>query len=392
MITTLRKIYAYKILDNFMPIYALYAVMFAQRGGLDTLQISTLFIIWTASGLVFEVPTGALADRYTRKNLLAVGQCIRGFGYVLWLVWPSYWGFAIGFVCWGIGESLDSGTFQALAYDELKADGLEREYASVIGRTESLSLLVSLVAVALATPVYRQFGYSGLILVSVGAALAAAGAALSLPKQKRQEEAAEPGYLSIIRDAAREVARSPVLLRVIGFGVLLATLYGVIDEYSTLYLDAAGVQTYLIPVVAAVMYFPAIAVGFAAGRVEQWRGASFMVMVVAAGLALFGAGRLMGGTGIAGFAVFLLLTKLSEIVYGARLQHGIKGKARSTITSINGLGVSVAAIVAYLIYGVASNWWGTAGALEVFGLGTAIIGVLLLATRNSKRVLNSQAQ
>src|SRR5262249_44564357 len=118
---TLRKIYLYKIFDNFMLIYALYAVMFAQRGGLDTFQISVLFIIWTATGIVFEVPTGALADKYSRRGILAMGEIIRGLGYVTWLVWPTFWGFAIGFVGWGIGESLDSGTFQALVYDELRA-------------------------------------------------------------------------------------------------------------------------------------------------------------------------------------------------------------------------------------------------------------------------------
>lgn len=384
MKATLRKIYLYKIFDNFMLIYALYAVMFAQRGGLDTFQISLLFIIWTATGILFEVPTGALADKYSRRRILAIGQIIRGFGYVAWLVWPTFWGFALGFVAWGIGGSLDSGTFQALVYDELKAEGREREYARVSGRAESLSLLFWMCATVMTTPIFKWGGYEALLLASAAATIGAAVTAYSLPERRHEESTTEQGYLATIHGAGAEVARNPQLLRVIAFGVLLSTLFGVLDEYSNLFVQATGVATYLIPIVIAIMYFPNIAIGFAAHRLEHWRTWSFMIMLVVAGLALFAAGRLMNAIGIAGFAIFLLLTKAAEIVYGAKLQHGIKGNTRSTITSINELGVSVAGIAAYLIYGVASRIGGTAGALELFGAGTVVVGILLLASARGR--------
>jgi MFS family permease len=386
---TLRKIYLYKIFDYFMLIYALYAVMFVQRGGLDTFQISTLFIIWTATGIVFEVPTGALADKYSRRTVLAVGQVIRGLGFLLWLAWPTYWGFALGFVLWGIGESLDSGTFQALVYDELKADGIERDYARVIGRTEAISQVFWLIATLLSAPVFRWGGYPALLLSSVAATLAAAATAYSLPERRHEESTAEEGYAQIIRQAGVEVARNPLLWRVIAFGILVATLCGVLDEYSNLYVQATGVQTYLIPIVIALMYLPNIAIGFFAGRLEHWRSWSFMLMVVAAGLALFVAGRSMNATGIAGFAIFLLLTKGAEIAYGAKLQHGIQGHTRSTITSINGLGVSVAAIAAYFVYGVATRIGGTSGAIMLFGLGAVAIGLIMLATTHGRLLRNT---
>jgi MFS family permease len=374
----LRKIYLYRILDNFMLIYPLYAVMFAQRGGLDTFQISMLFIIWVLASMAAEVPTGALADRYSRRNLLVIGECIRSIGYLSWLVWPTYMGFALGFVLWGVGGALDSGTFEALVYDELKAAGTERMYARVIGRTESLSLFVGLAATLLATPVFAHFGYGAVLVSSVAACIAAAMVAATLPDKKRQESTEGPTYFRIMRDATREVAHSPNLIRVIAFGVLLTTLFGVLDEYETLFLKDAGVVVYLIPVVSAAVYFPAIVAGFFAHRLEHLRSATFMLLTVAAGVALFTAGRFLGLPGIVSFGAFLLLVRVSEIVYGAKLQHGIQGQARSTVTSINSLGVSVASIGAYLLYGLATRMGGTVAALELFGLVTAVLGVIML--------------
>ncbi len=389
---TIRKIYWYRIFNDFMLIYPLYNVMFAQRGHLDTFQISTLLIIWSAGSLLFELPTGVLADRYSRRTLLAVGQLIRGAGYALWLVWPSYAGFAIGLVLWGIGEALDSGTFQALVYDELKAQRREDSYVQVMGRSESIAMFVGLAATLLASPVLKGFGYAGVVSASVAATVAAALIAASLPDKKRQQDVETPAYRQIFREAVHEVAHNSRVLQFIGFGVLLGTLFGIMDEYASLFLRSAGVTNYFIPLVSAAMFLPSIVVGFVAHKFAKLPSITFMVMILLSGAALFVAGKFLGFGGILGFAVFLLLTKVSMIVFDAKLQHGIRGHTRSTITSINELGVGVAAIAAYFLFGLASRMGGMAGALEAFGIGTGAIGLVMLAwTHGRLRVTKGES-
>ena len=52
-----------------IPFYALYAVLFADHG-LTVAQISSLFAIWSLTGFLLEVPSGALADIVSRRGLL----------------------------------------------------------------------------------------------------------------------------------------------------------------------------------------------------------------------------------------------------------------------------------------------------------------------------------
>ena len=49
-----------------VPLYPLYALLFTDTG-LSGGQISLLFAIWSTVGIVAEVPTGALADRFSRR-------------------------------------------------------------------------------------------------------------------------------------------------------------------------------------------------------------------------------------------------------------------------------------------------------------------------------------
>ncbi len=373
----IRKIYAYRILDDFMLIYPLYSVMFAQRGGLKTYQISLLFIIWTLTSMVAQIPTGVLADRFSRRKVLAIGEVIRGAGYIAWLLWPSFAGYMVGFMLWGVGESFGSGTYQALVYDELAAYQAEDSYAKITGRAEGLALLLGLIASALATPVFKLAGYPGVLLGSLATVAAAAIAALMLPDRKPRESAAADGYIAIMREAVAEVRANHHLVRIIGFGVLLSTLYGVLDEYSSLYLVAAGVSTVLIPIVSVLIYLPATIAGFTAYRLEKLRTLVFMLLIVAAGVALMLASRYLDGLGIAGFAAFLLFIKVAEIVYGAKLQHGIAGAARSTITSFSEFAVGVTAILSYLAYGYLTKLGGMSLALSVIGGSTAVIGLAM---------------
>jgi MFS family permease len=379
MQSVIRKIYAYRILDDFMLIYPLYSVMFAQRGGLTIYQISILFIVWEVTSMAVEVPTGLLADRFSRRKLLALGQVIRGAGYVCWLLWPSFTGYLVGFIFWGVGGSFGSGTYQALVYDELASYKAQDSYAKITGRAESLALLIGLVATLLATPVFKLAGYPGVLIGSLAAVAAAAAAALMLPDRKPRESAGADSYIAIMREAAGEVRANHHLVRVIGFGVLLSTLYGVMDEYSSLYFVAAGVATIFVPIVATLVYLPATIAGFLAYKLEKLRTLVFMLLVIAAGLALVVSGRDLGGLGIAGFAGFLLFIKVSEIVYGAKLQHGIAGSARSTITSFSALLVGIADILAYLVYGYLTKIGGMPLALSVIGAGTAAVGLVMAA-------------
>ena len=53
--------------------------MFADNG-LSDAEISALFLIWSLVGIVAEVPTGALADRFSRRGALAAGGVLQAVG------------------------------------------------------------------------------------------------------------------------------------------------------------------------------------------------------------------------------------------------------------------------------------------------------------------------
>jgi len=90
---------AYYASRDLVPLYSVYSLLFADNG-VSTGQISTLFIIWSLTSFVFEVPSGAWADTIDRRLLLVLSAVIYAVGFSAWIVVPTYAGFATAVSCW----------------------------------------------------------------------------------------------------------------------------------------------------------------------------------------------------------------------------------------------------------------------------------------------------
>src|SRR5205823_5536339 len=141
-----------------------------------------LFAIWSAVSVVAEVPTGALADRFSRRGSLVAAGILQAAGYALWILLPDFGGFAAGFAPWGISGAFVSGALQALLYDSLTEIGAQSQYARVLGRVSAAGLLGQIPAAASASVLFSAGGYPLVAWVSVILCLAAALLASRLPE------------------------------------------------------------------------------------------------------------------------------------------------------------------------------------------------------------------
>lgn len=360
----------------------MYALLFEDYG-LSTTQISALFVIWSVTAFVSEIPSGAWADTVSRRGLLAVSAALYSTGFAVWLIAPSYLGFAVGFVLWGISGSLQSGTFEALLYDALTARGSADRYAAIMGYANSGAQLCVLVATLAATPLFALGGYLLVGWVSVAitvgngvlvAALPAAQTALPAAPNKDQDAAdvseRELGqesvpvglftqYSQMLREGANEAFRVTVVRRAV---LLTALLTGFLayDEYFTLVARDGGAETAQVPMLVAITVVGQAFGTALAGRTARMSG-SAMATAVAVAAALLAAGALHGGVwGFVALGAGYGMASNAMVVAEARLQDSIRGSARATVTSASGFLSEVGAVVIYLLFALGSAWYATA--------------------------------
>jgi MFS family permease len=357
------RVLAYYASRDLVPLYGVYALLFRQHG-LSAGQVSSLFVVWSLSSFILEVPSGAWADTIDRRRLLVLSAVVYGAAFAAWMLWPVYLGFAIGFVLWSASSALMSGTFEALLYDALDERELSGAYPRLVGWAHSGAMAANLLATFAAAPLLALGGYGLVGWSSVGVAAVQAVLAWGLPRPHdgipagrtigahaviEAAEATTGRYLTMLRLGVLEAARVPAVRRtvLVSSAILGLTVY---DEYLPLVAREHGVSQATVPVLVAAVVAGQLVGTAVAGRTAGLTGRSIAV-VLALSAVLVSAGALLDPwVGFAAIAMGFGLVHNAVIVTEARLQQIVSGPARATVTSVAGLSTEVVALAAYAAF------------------------------------------
>ena len=369
----LAKIYAYAFFDQFILLYTSYSLLF-RDSGLSEIQIGLLFAVLPVTTLIFEVPTGVLADKYSRRLLLFCAQLVKAMGYALWLVMPTYAGFIIGFALWGFATTLVSGTFESFVYDELKYFNLEKTYEKIHGRIDAAKFIGMTLATLLGGLV-AEFGYDKVLIPSIVAPLIAGVLILRTPAAHSIGTTGERRYWHVLKEAVIESVKNHNLLQLIlYFGVV----FGVMEashEFWGLYFSERSISLAYLGVIFAVANGVVAVAGFSAHLWElDGKGLYGYVLIACVSAIVLQFTPIF--TTIFLSLVFSYVMQVALIKYEARMQHEISSSQRATVTSIKSLLAQFFAFAYFVGVGVLAKYFGFA---SFFWLAGLIIGCITVA-------------
>lgn len=374
----LAKVYGFKFLDGFLPIYPLYVVMFVDEG-LTAWQVSVTLIAWSATAFVLQIPSGLIADRFSRRWLLAGAQAVRGLGFLAWLLMPNFWGFLIGLMLWGVKSAFTNGVFEALVYDELKKAGAPETYARVIGRAQGIGFSAVLIS-SLSAAAMAKLGYPAALWGSMASAGLATGAALLLPRAGRAVATARHDYLGHLKKGFAYAIASPVVPGLIGV-LAVSQAFGIgLDGFWPVFGRETGLSNTTVSLfVAAIGACEVLGATFA-HRVRGEHERVYSGVFVLIGVLLASAALIFQAWTCAFICVVAGLFKMTDVIFDSRLHDAIPSEMRATLAAVrNFIGLTVMTVLlaafgplaeaasyqtAFLVCGVI---------LAVFGVGRLVL-------------------
>ncbi|MFH8801499.1 MFS transporter [Streptomyces sp. NPDC017936] len=375
-------LYAYAFLDEFVLLYPVYALLFSDAG-LSLWQISSLFALWSVTGVLLEVPSGAWADAVSRRTLLWLGPLLTATGFALWVTVPSYGAFAVGFVLYGVAGALGSGALEALVYDELDRMGAADRYARVMGRARAAGLVAVTAAMGLAGPVFAQGGYPVVGAASVLACLAAAAVATCFPEHRVRPTADGEGggRAATLRSGLAGAHRDGSVRGALLLVPAVAAVWGALDEYTPLLIRDTGVADGTVPYLLLLVWVPVTAGSLLAGPAERLGTTGLAVLLAGGALALAvgAAARTPAGIALVGLAFGCF--QLAGVLADVRLQHRIDDSRRATLTSVAGLGTELVTVAVYGAYAVLGGPAAHGTVFAVLALPYLLTALVLLRHR-----------
>ncbi|GCB51129.1 hypothetical protein SNL152K_8482 [Streptomyces sp. NL15-2K] len=329
----------------------MYALLFSDTG-LSVGQISSLFALWSITGVLLEVPSGAWADAVSRRLLLWIGPLLTAAGFALWVIVPSYWAFAVGFVLWGTGGALASGALEALVYDELDHLGAADRYARVMGRTRAARSVATMASVGLAGPVFALGGYRAVGAASVLACLLAAAIATRFPEHRVPQVSGDDGWAATLRTGLAEARADRSVRGALLLVPAVGAVWGALDEYTPLLVRDLGVAEQTVPYLILLIWAGATSGSLLAGAAERLGTVGLAVLLTGGALALAAGAVARTPAGVGLVALAFGAFQLADVLADVRLQHRIDDTRRATLTSVAGLGTDLGTIAVYGAYGI----------------------------------------
>ncbi|MBK9604144.1 MAG: MFS transporter [Anaerolineales bacterium] len=142
----------------------------ATIAGLTPLQLVLVGTTLEVSAFVFEIPTGVVADSYSRRLSIIIGYFLMGLGFLVEGLFPAFLPILLAQVIWGLGYTFTSGATQAWISDEVGEEKANQLFmrATRVGLTASLfgmGLAMLIGANNVALPI--QIGAVGVIMIGV---------------------------------------------------------------------------------------------------------------------------------------------------------------------------------------------------------------------------------
>ncbi|HYN87437.1 MAG TPA: MFS transporter [Ardenticatenaceae bacterium] len=112
----------------------------ATVAGLNPLQLVLVGTLLEATAFLGEVPTGVIADVYSRRLSIIIGVFLTGLGFLVEGSFPLFGAILLAQVIWGLGATFPSGAEQAWIADEIGEERVGHAFlrASQVGQLAGL--------------------------------------------------------------------------------------------------------------------------------------------------------------------------------------------------------------------------------------------------------------
>lgn len=360
--------YVFEFVSNLNFTQVLWVSYLAFKG-LTLVEIGLCESVFHMASLVFEIPTGLIADRFGRKlsRILAVFSRMI---YLILLLFVNNFGLALfSFIFAALSYNLESGADSAFVYDSMVETGSQAHFAKVQGYREVIFQFSGLIAVLvggiLADIRYEYAIGSTLVILTLGVMIASF---LKEPLVKENQQ--KLSLRSLISTAMLTIKQQPTLGWLMLYGALFQGVSANFYFYLSTYLIDRGYSLSAIAVWYTVNTVGSILAGLSVNKlIDRYDNRLIFISSL-----LLTASLLFMPLVPWGMIAFFFNGVAESILYVTMTHHinrKISSEVRATLLSVNAMAYSVIMALLFPVFGYF-------GDLVSLGMAFTVVSALMI--------------
>lgn len=369
----IKKNYVYLFISSLSISDAIWMLFLAYRG-MSLWQIGLLESFYHIFSMLFELPTGIVADRFGRKTSRALGRVFALLGTLTMLSAHDFWVFVVAFLFTALSYNLESGAGDALIYDTLVLLNQKEGYMKIKGVMElcfQSARVSSLVIGGWVATYSYELGYQMALVVH---ALAFVTSLFFkepvVTSQKLDTEATRPSVWHHVKNSWIIIQSNQQMMHYLifieSFSLFNTTLY----FYFQNFLNREGFIEWQIGLTLAVGSLLSVVMALLAHRIEHRYGRIKIIKTTTLFALLCLAGIAFMPFQAVYFVLFMGIDGLLFVAFSDYINQIIPSEHRATLLSFQAMVFSVMMIVLFPIVGLIADLW---------GFKTAFVTIFILA-------------
>ena len=323
--------------------------------GFSIIEIGLLESIFHITSMSFEIPSGVISDVFGRRRTMVASRVMVIISSLLMILSRDFFTVAIAIAVNALSYNLASGTREALAYDSLKAAGIEKEYDSFAANDLMIYQIFSSVGTLLAG-VALLLGYKKANMVDAVVGAVTVLIALSLVDVHTKLQgvnSVSTRFRQVISQSAAFIRENRKARLIILFNALIGAVDVLILFFLQAKLPEVGMNKLWLGPALFLMGIGA-AVGAKATELFPEKRYSRIAIMSAIGVALAFASVFTGNfyIMIIGGFVGSFSDKFIQVRSDILLNTMIPSDQRATLMSVNSFAFSVIMIVLSPVFGI----------------------------------------
>lgn len=285
-----RRLFPLYISAFFQGIPFWYAIekLFMISIGFNTASIGLMIGIMSAVMLLIETPSGVLADRWSRKGVMALGCAALLLSGAIGAASFTPTVYIISCVFWGVYAALYSGTYDSVIYDTaMEEHGSSKQYTLYLGRLRAVEgaafIIGALCGGLIASSLTMRDAY---ILSLPLIAISFAFLWRFREPQLHKAVVSEPVFIHI-KQTFSAVLRHPTLLPIVIATVGFSVLLDIVFELNQLWFIAIATPVSLYGIISAAIFSSWTTGGLIAAQAKTtWRTTLLIALAIASAILL----------------------------------------------------------------------------------------------------------
>jgi len=382
----------------FWMVFTANSLYYIETAHLDALQLVLVGTTLEASAFLFEIPTGVVADVYSRRLSIIIGYGLIGAGFILEGSWASFLPILCAQVLWGLGFTFTSGATQAWISDEIgeKAANnafLQSSQASLLGSLAGVLAGSLLGTISLRLPMLIGGGL--FIFLSIMLILIMPETGFN-PQQAENRSTGE-NMLNTLRNGLKMVRKRPALVNILAAGWFFGFYSEGVDRLWLAHLVGRFDFPYLPNIVwVGIIEAAAMLLSFVALEVVKRfinmshipsliKFQAFSAIAIVVSLATYALSRNLAFS-IGLYLFFSILREVTEPMYDAWVNTRLDSEVRATVLSMSSQVNALGQIAGGPLVGVIARAFSTtAGLLTSSALLVPVLGVLMRSRKTEDK-------